>query len=365
MAESESVLSVEAPARASRQRPRREGRALVDILSSQLEALKSYHQAVLQTADVEAIHKMRVTTRRLQASLDLVGSNVKVRRLKKQLRRWRRMLSLVRNYDVFLALIEKEAQARRGAHREQFDLIKTKLEERRARRAAKVRGYLEKIDVDRMAKKLGLVRVAVADKAEAVSSPDVEQALKEPGASEQEASTDKQAATAFSTEGLQLDQSMIAARAADRLEQRIAEFQELAAASHPTTDPAELHQLRIAAKRVRYILELVSSMGYGDAKRSLGWLRTLQDRIGDWHDLHALEEAIIKIVSRRDFMKEHLDESSRMLQAATHLQKKKEGLVSKLFPVRVPRTLVTTSNRMVRAMRRRPRPSAKPATDSD
>jgi CHAD domain-containing protein len=149
-----------------------------------------------------------------------------------------------------------------------------------------------------------------------------------------------------------IDEPRVAAYAADRLDQRLTEFQALAAQSHPTNNPAELHQLRIAAKRVRYLLEIVSEMGIGDASRALRWLRTLQDRIGDWHDLEALEEEIIEIVSSREFMKLHLSESSRMLQAAAHLQKKKETLVSKLFPVRAPRYLEITSLRIARALRR-------------
>jgi CHAD domain-containing protein len=93
-----------------------------------------------------------------------------------------------------------------------------------------------------------------------------------------------------------VDEQGIAMRAAERLEQRMAEFNALVAKSHPTTDPSELHRLRIAAKRVRYLLEAVTEMGFGDATQALAWLRSLQDRIGDWHDLEALEEAIIQLV---------------------------------------------------------------------
>jgi hypothetical protein len=45
-------------------------------------------------------------------------------------------------------------------------------------------------------------------------------------------------------------------------------------------------------------------------------------------------------------------ESSNLLQAAAHLQKRKESLMSKLFPVRVPRTVILTAARMSRAMRK-------------
>jgi hypothetical protein len=41
-----------------------------------------------------------------------------------------------------------------------------------------------------------------------------------------------------------------------------------------------------------------------------------------------------------------------MLQAAARLQKKKERLVSRLFPVRVPKHLALTSQRIARALRR-------------
>ena len=150
---------------------------------------------------------------------------------------------------------------------------------------------------------------------------------------------------------MNVDEGVVAAYAAERLEQRLTEFQALVAQSHPTNDPAELHQLRIAAKRVRYLLENVSQMGFGDASKALLWLRTLQDRIGDWHDLEALEEEIITITSAREFTKQHLVESSRMLQAAAHLQKKKNALVKRLFPVRMPRHISVTSHRIARALR--------------
>jgi len=112
-----------------------------------------------------------------------------------------------------------------------------------------------------------------------------------------------------------IDDQSVAGYTAERLDRRLAEFQALVARSHPTNDPAELHQLRIAAKRVRYLLEIVSEIGYGDASRPLAWLRTLQDRIGDWHDLEALEEEIIAIISNHEFLKQNLAESGQMLQA--------------------------------------------------
>lgn len=339
MAESEEVLTTDAETpRAAARKPARQPRSLVQIIASQIAGLRLYHRAVLDTGAVEAVHKMRVTTRRLQASLDLLEREMKVRQSKKRLRNWRRKLSSVRNYDVFLELIEKETPSRGRARREQLELIKTILQERRVRRAAKVKRFLERIEIDSIAVALKLNMPAISE------PPDAAQAITD----------EHDDATELETPAptMSIDEQNVAGYAAERLDQRLAEFQALAAQSHPTNDPAELHQLRIAAKRVRYLLEIVSQMGYGDASRTLTWLRTLQDRIGDWHDLEALEGEIVAIVSSVDFMRQHLAESGRMLQAAAHLQKKKEALVSRLFPVRVPRHLETACRRIARQLRR-------------
>lgn len=315
----------------------KKSRTIAAILTAQLEALKIYHRAVLETDEPEAIHKMRVTTRRAQAALDLLEGELPVRKTKRRLREWRQMLSLVRNYDVFLMLIEKEVTRSRPAYRAQFELVKSIFQKRRAHRADKSRKYFEKIKVDSITSKLGLtIAQPVADAASVESS---------------EISKTKHTDT-VPQKRVTIDDQKVAAHIADRLGQRVAEFNELAAQSHPATRAEELHQLRIAAKRVRYLLEIISQMGYGDATRAVTWLRNIQDRIGDWHDLESLEEEIIEIVSHRRFLKEHLAESSRMLQAAAHLQKKKERLVTKLFPVRVPRAIAVTSQRMERALRK-------------
>ncbi len=328
-------------------------RLLAEIIPSQLATLRQHHYAVVTTDEVEAVHKMRVTTRRLQASLDLLEGKVNVRPLKQRLRRWRRMLSSVRNYDVFLLMIEQEAASRRGA-REQYELLTIVLQKRHAKLAARVKKYLAKVDVvEQLGTRLSLSSAAMS-RLWAQPVTDEIDPMAEPLAadfgegSEVEPGDSPEPEEPFPA----IDEQAAAMRAAERLEQRMAEFNALAARSHPTTDPRELHQLRIAAKRVRYLLEAVTAMGFGEATQALNWLRGLQDRIGDWHDLEALEEEIILLVSRRQFTKEHLREAAGLLLAAMHLQKRKKLLVARLFPVRVPAGLSATSRRLVRTLRR-------------
>jgi CHAD domain-containing protein len=328
-------LSPEAPASDRKMR-----RSLPGILQTQFEALNAYHREVMENDDPEAIHKMRVTTRRAQASLDLLEGQLDIAPVKKRLRRWRRELSRVRNYDVFLLLLEKEAAAVRAVNRQPFELVRAVLQQRRADTAAKVRKYLLNKKVHRLAGRIGL-RLS-----EAASNPTNGQA-------DEATTTDVQRLSPANESTLIIDEVQLAGHTADRLDQRVAEFLALAAQSHPATEAAELHELRIAAKRIRYLFEIISELGYGDATRALAWLRTLQDRIGDWHDLESLEQEIIDIVSERDFLKAHLLESSRMLHVAAHLQKKKKRLVAKVFPVQVPQNLMATSQRLSKALRRR------------
>lgn len=348
MADAEQALTTKIDNLTPRPARIRQPRKLTEIIPTQLDSLRAYHRAVLDTEAVEAVHKMRVTTRRLQASLDLLEREMKLRKLKRRLRNWRRELSSVRNYDVFLELIEKETTRRGRARREQLHLVKTILQERRGQRATKVKHFLERIDIDKIAKRLGVNLISTSESPDALRGGD-----EAPSEAAAVYAPLVEATAIKATSGMMpIDERSVGGYAAERLDQRLAEFQAMVAQSHPTNDPAELHQLRIAAKRVRYLLEILSEMGYGDASRALTWLRTLQDRIGDWHDLEALEEEIIAIVSSREFMKQHLSESSQMLQAAAHLQKKKTVLVAKLFPLRVPLNLAITSQRISRALRR-------------
>jgi CHAD domain-containing protein len=338
MAKAEETLTTEVDASGAKQPEASKPRTLVEIISSQLAALRIHHQSVLDTESVEAVHKMRVTTRRLQASLDLLAREMKVRKRKRLLRGWRRRLSSIRNYDVFLELVEKEAPSRGRTRRQQLELVKASLQGKRLERSAKVKHFLQRINLDKIIPELGSMTPPPG------KTPDPHNPV--------DGAPNEPSVRAPETETLAINEQRVAGYAAERLDQRLAEFLALAELSHPTNNPAELHQLRIAAKRVRYLLEIVTEMGYGNAAHALLWLRTLQDRIGDWHDLEALEEEIMAIVSSTDFMKQHLAESSQMLLAAAHLQKKKETLVLRLFPVRVPKYVELTSQRIARSLRR-------------
>ena len=307
--------------------------------------MRRYHRQVLESGEVEAIHKMRVITRRLQAAIDLLEfkpDHLKIKSLKKRLRRWRRSLSRVRNYDVFLTIVEKEKLARRPAGRRPYELIGTELEKRRVKSLRKARSELDHLELDNLLYRLGLALDPSELPGPAMKSHFGE--LPQGGAA-----------------NLPLieDEPRIAARAFDRLRQRLAEFQAKALSTHATNKPAEIHQLRIAAKRLRYLIETISQMGYGDATRAVDWLKTIQNRLGDLHDIEAFEEEIIRIAARPRFVKLHMAEAGEMLQAASRFLARRESLRAKLLPVRVPPVLGAASSRLTRSVSAgsNPRPS--------
>jgi len=335
-AESESALTEPTPEVVQAAPSAPPSKSLKTLIESELASLNFYHRQVLDSGEVEAIHKMRVVTRRLQAAIDLVQfkpDQLKIKGLKKKLRRWRRSLSKVRNYDVFLTIVERETLARRPGGRRPYELIGTELEKRRISNLRKARSELEHIKIEDVAAKLGLAWEPGGDGAAEQATP---------------CGGDSRASDAAIPPLIE-DETRIAARAFERLRQRLAEFQAKALRTHATDKPAEIHELRIAAKRLRYLIEALSQMGYGDASRAVEWLKATQDRLGDLHDIEAFGEEVVRVAARPRFVRKHMADAGEMLQAASRFLAKRESLRARLLPVRVPSVLGTASSRMTRS----------------
>jgi CHAD domain-containing protein len=290
---------------------------LATIISERLKALVAHQRVILETGDPDAIHKFRVTTRRLQIALEILPSDVDnaIRHWRKQLRRWRRSLSTLRNYDVFHHYLEKEARSFKGLKLTSIESLQAIFQERRRKGLARAQRRLGQIRIQDIA-------TALAPHAAAIQSS--------PG---------------FGASAL---------AASVGLEQKLIRLESLAVLSHAKSKMRQIHRLRIAAKRVRYLMELYAALGYKDSERPLGWLRQLQDRLGEWHDVSALEEQIICLASRRKFIRRHIEEASQLLQFSARLRSRKEAMSTKFFPVRVPRTITGPTRRLALSLRRQP-----------
>ncbi|HEY6334154.1 MAG TPA: CHAD domain-containing protein, partial [Blastocatellia bacterium] len=308
-----------------------------EIISHQLHTLAKHHGGVIETGGVESIHRMRVATRKLQATLDMLvmkPDELGIKDRKKELRDWRRQLSRVRNYDVFLEMIEKRTSAKKPVNLSQYKLIEDELKHRRSEIVLEVQEALREIDLAGFASKVG-VRLGVL-------APDGHQKVDQ--SDETQPSPDERALLLLD------DSAAIAARAKRRLERRLREFEDRAAVVGPKDSPNDIHQLRIAAKRLRYSMDVVSNLGYGKAERATNWLKRLQDRLGEIHDIDAFAEEIADLIGRRDYIRQQMSNSGKMLEAASRIIAKRDNMVKTSLPVHVPSYVSSTVRRLTRKL---------------
>jgi CHAD domain-containing protein len=273
-----------------------------------LDEFISLESKVLRGDNADAIHDIRVASRRLQQVLDLMypkPRQPKLRKLRRTIRRSRRALSTVRNCDVLLERVEKTLERRKLANREVWNAFHDYLKDLRdssLRKALRrwsglnlpafyvhLKGFLEDTEAS----------PAQARRGSAISnSPSAA-----PGSTLQTRIGD----------ALQETWSDLASRVEQAREQ--------------TTAPA-LHGVRIAAKRVRYLIEVIHELGSGDAEQALACLRQLQQHLGEWHDLVVMEEAMLEMLSRPRFLQKRLElalETCRVVLRSRSHQRRYEG----------------------------------------
>jgi len=240
---------------------------------------------VLKGDDPDAIHDMRVASRRLQQVLDLIFPTPlprEARRLRRKVRRCRRALGDVRNCDVLLEQAARRLARRRTSNREAWAAVKQHIQERRNESFARAIRKLSKLNlaVFYMRTKAILDRLG--------SNPDqghIAQPIAHP---------DGAAPEPFPV------------RLAQALTGVWSGFEKQVAASQSDPSAASIHAARIGAKRLRYLLEVVSQLGMPGSSQALAWLRKIQQHLGDWHDMEVLEEMIIEMMARPQFLRDHL-----------------------------------------------------------
>ena len=191
------------------------------------------------------LHELRVASRRTLAALEGFGELVPPRQARwfsKQLRRIRRTAGETRDLDVLLDRLTKEPQPKGGPQDWQRLLIRLARHRDQSRRPLKkLRGKLRSAEWVSRVEKLGK-RVAAAEADESLA--------------------------AFARRGLPSVLQRFFAQADRRLK-----------------DPEEMHQLRIAGKKLRYMLEVLAP-GLSQAARAKGLvvLEEMQESLGSFVD---------------------------------------------------------------------------------
>jgi CHAD domain-containing protein len=83
---------------------------LLKIIKTRLSEMYSYEKGTIEGEDIEYLHDMRVSSRRVQAALKIFRGVFPQRKFKVEyvkLRTLIRSLGIVRHYDVFIDMLEK------------------------------------------------------------------------------------------------------------------------------------------------------------------------------------------------------------------------------------------------------------------
>jgi len=227
-----------------------------EALLKRLQALTQESGGVRQAEDIEYIHRMRVASRRLRAALDLFQDTLphkKFANWERQVKRITRALGAARDTDVQIATLDEcLGSLAEPRHRGGIERLRLRLQQRRARLQADV---LEALD--------GWEASATAD--------DMSQSLRQTLV--QARLNQVKAASPYVFEQAHLNISL-----------RLEEFLSYESCVRKPEQVAELHAMRIAAKRLRYTLEIFASLYEDELKQPLKIVREAQEMLGDIHD---------------------------------------------------------------------------------
>src|SRR5947208_5332738 len=259
-----------------------------ELALKQLNHFISLEPKVLKGNKPNAVHDMRVASRRLQQLLDLLypAPPKEIRRLRRRIKSCRRALSEVRNCDAQLKRAQKSLGSKRRSSRETWEAIGKYLAERRSETFGKALRKLGKLN-------LAVAYVSLKERLEGNGAPRAEDG--EDGTRSQLLPSSRECAS-----------ESFHGRFRAALGKVWQAYEAQAGKSRRDADTSALHGVRIAAKRVRYLVEVIREFDVAGSAEVLTWLRKLQQHLGDWHDLEVLEQMLIEMVARPKFLRNHL-----------------------------------------------------------
>ncbi len=229
------------------------------VLLDHVDALAAQVPGVRQAENIDRVHKMRVASRRLRAALDLFGEVLPARKLKKWTRRIKkvtRALGAARDTDVQIAFLDQFGEHlpedRRRELRPGLDRLLLRLRQKRNNLQGgvlKAMDRLESSDVTRDMQQV-LRQVIVDARTDGVDprSVDLQHEARE-------------------LIGRRREQLLVFEPYVEQPE---------AAEQH--------HEMRIAAKYLRYTLEAYADLFKGKLKPQIKIVKRVQEQLGEIHD---------------------------------------------------------------------------------
>jgi CHAD domain-containing protein len=239
------------------------------LLRDRLRKFMSLLLKVLAEDADDAVHDLRVWSRRLQQVVVALASGPlppQARTMVRALRRARRSLGEWRDCDVLIDLLERKARRVRN------------LEEKRACE------MIRDLALNKRERQIRRARRKLASRKLFTLGHRAQKFLDE------------------LPHGERLDAArVLASSIADGHTQ----WREALSRAYNGSDPANIHAFRIRTKQLRYRIELVRDLGESDAQAALGFLKSLQDELGCWHDQAALFRLTAEALADPEFLLSH------------------------------------------------------------
>jgi CHAD domain-containing protein len=220
------------------------------LLLQRLSRALDRHLPAAVAGDEKGVHHARVASRRLREAVPVLGTGLPGRsasKARRKIRRLTRALGTVRELDVTLSILDELAQSETPFRTAVEDVRTHVVAERDARRTEMLH-RLERVDTEKLGRRLASM------------------------------------GTALNQAGAEPWRKALSARLLTR-SRRLATAMD--AAGH-LYDPERLHAVRIAAKKLRYGLELAADSGSRPAAPLVRRIKKTQDMLGRLHDLQVL-----------------------------------------------------------------------------
>lgn len=231
----------------------RHARVTSQLLLRRSQALKRHLPSAV-AGDHAGVHQARVATRRLREAVPVLATglkNSKAGKARRKIRRLTRALGTVRELDVTLHLVD-ELMQQTHLPRTALEEVRGHVIEERDRRREVMLQRLEGVDPDKLGRRLESVAQALDE------SPNEDW------------------------------RPVLAARVA----KRATRLEEAIGSASQMYSPERLHEVRIAAKKLRYGLELAADSGVRAAAPLVRRIKRVQDLLGRLHDMQVLQEHI-------------------------------------------------------------------------
>jgi CHAD domain-containing protein len=242
---------------------------LLKLTARRLEKYATLLPKVLITDDPEAIHDLRVWSRRLQQALRVVAPPTQSKKTKNviaDLRYVRQVLGPCRDLDVNIAIVKSKGEHCGNPSVEQaWKSMQSALESQRRPLLERVRHDIANQELFKFVLRVQRLIYTAERDFDAIS----------------------EATGAMAKSMNRWEESFTATRA--------------------RPDAEGLHALRIAGKKLRYRAELLSELDLPKVKPLVMSLREIQTTLGDWHDRSVLLHHVAEFIGRPGFLTDHPD----------------------------------------------------------